>query len=590
MAEDDSKPPVKQPRPPIRKPPPTRGRATLSNGRAVLAGQTRRRAIAPRQILEKLDATGNAARALNAGLAHQTILELAKRLRPSERLDLDRAIAEVKQAVEIALECMRVGKSASDYQSLVSDALREAAAQTAAGEIDLGLATIEAALDALNRLEAEQGKASQNPRKTLLEAALRQDLLRRDILGVVRRIEALEDLGGSVRVAWTPGYIARAEAFYEEGRRLGVNLTIRIAGEMARQMMNTANLLEEYGDALLRRGRALRTLGERGDNGAQRRLVTEYRNALMRISRQQQPRIWANLQKGLGDVLTNQGERAKKSKLAGALNAYGLALSVFNRKEFPFEWALVRNGMGNTLRILGERHDVQHLNESILAYRDAAEVLNREDFPNEWAILKNNMGNVLKAFGELGDNESLRQSVDAFRASQEVCDRKTAPADWARTQNNLGNSLVLLGRRLNSEADIRDAVIAYEAALEVRNRQEAPAQWANTKHNLGTALSTLGQWGDAISLQRAIQELKDALEIRTRLEQPYFWAQSTENLARAEAALASRTQDLHMMIVAHVRAQQALDEFGRQNAAQDFARVGRFADRLAEVIQHSSRR
>src|SRR5439155_8352920 len=65
-----------------------------------------------------------------AGLERQTIIKLAKRLKPDEVLDLDQAITELTRAVEVALDVIATGERGANQDDFVNAVLARVAGKT----------------------------------------------------------------------------------------------------------------------------------------------------------------------------------------------------------------------------------------------------------------------------------------------------------------------------------------------------------------------------------------------------------------------------------------------------------------------------
>jgi hypothetical protein len=116
----------------------------------------------------------------------------------------------------------------------------------------------------LDRREAEERDAARRARVALLEAGVRQDILRRDAASVARRIESLVVVDHPTeRPAWRPEFQTQYDTYYEDGETKGVNLSLSVAIELARRMLTTAQDSDERGVAASLLGTALKALGER---------------------------------------------------------------------------------------------------------------------------------------------------------------------------------------------------------------------------------------------------------------------------------------------------------------------------------------
>jgi hypothetical protein len=133
-----------------------------------------------KKILAALEARGETASAAEAGVERRTILELARRLKPDEVLDFPQALVEVRAAVETAVQTMETGARPSNLGQLVDTVLAGIAAKTRDGDIEGAAREADQGFAEWQRAEAERRALSVRSGIALLEAGLRQDVLRRD--------------------------------------------------------------------------------------------------------------------------------------------------------------------------------------------------------------------------------------------------------------------------------------------------------------------------------------------------------------------------------------------------------------------------
>ena len=138
------------------------------------------------QLLEQRGVLKTAER---GGLERDIVLKLAKRLKPDDTLDFDRAVAELENAITIAVDAIARGKRRSNEDEFVNDVLKAVAAHTQAGETERAVEALDDALRELDTREVQQRETLKRLRLTLLHAAIEQDILRRDALSAARRVE-----------------------------------------------------------------------------------------------------------------------------------------------------------------------------------------------------------------------------------------------------------------------------------------------------------------------------------------------------------------------------------------------------------------
>jgi tetratricopeptide (TPR) repeat protein len=381
---------------------------------------------------------------------------LAQRLNPDVQ-DFDQAVTELERAVEIALDVIARGERGSNEDAFVNAVLAEVAEKTRNNDLDGAAKAVDDALNELQKQEAEQREVARRRRIIFLEAAIRQHTLRRDAGAVAKRIEQLIAVEHATdRPAWHRRFRARYDEYLEDGASKGVNFSLEVAIECARQMAITAQDADERGIAAHLLGDALQTRGQR-ETGTERldEAVTAYHTALTEFARERVPLDWAATQKNLGLALQTLGEReGGGARLEEAVAAYHTALTEFTRKRVPLDWAATQNNLGNALQTLGQRESgTTRLEQAVNAYCDALLERTRERVPLDWAMTQNNLGNALATLGERESGTArLEQAVNAYRNALKEYTRERLPLQWTMTQNNLGNALSKLGERESSTA------------------------------------------------------------------------------------------------------------------------------------------
>jgi tetratricopeptide (TPR) repeat protein len=555
----------------------------------------------PPEVLDKLFAAlgtrGVTERVDQARIERRMIVELAQRLKPHEvLLYFDQAVKELSAAADTAVENVDMAARGSNLGDFVDAVLARIAAKTRAGDIEGAAREADQGFAEWGRAEAERHALSRRSGIALLEAGLRQDILRRDALAAAHRVERIVALehpdDASARFE---AMRERQGAFYARGSDRGVNFDLLVAIELARLELGSAQdaqqretalhdlgtalaqlgeresstaRLEEavaaYRDALKERtrervpldwaktqnnlGLALAQLGDRESSTARlEEAVIAFRDALKERTRELVPQGWADIQDNLGIALTSLGEyESGTARLEEAVTAHRDALKERTRARVPRDWAKTQNNLGNALTLLGMRErSIARLEEAATAFRDALKESPRERVPLVWADMQNNLGIALFRLGERESGTAhLEEAVTAFRDALKEYSREYAPRNWADTQANLGNALVLLGERENSTTRLEEAVIAYRDALKEYPRERAPRNWADIQNNLGNALMRLGERESSTArLEEAVTAYRDALKERTRERVPLDWAESRGNEGIALMHLAERRVD-----------------------------------------------
>ncbi|MBN3045386.1 tetratricopeptide repeat protein [Pectobacterium brasiliense] len=509
-------------------------------------------------------------------LAYDTVLALAKRLRPDELIDLDCALQELESAVCVALDLITKGHSSYYQDRFVDEVLTSVRQSIVQGQLAQGIQSIEQALDKLELREANEREVARRQRLLLLDTLVSQATLLRDPLRAADAVEKQLNIEQSERPAMSKAFGDRLAEYCKEGEELGLSFPLEVAIVLARKRLMQARGSDERIEAFLWLGKSLSLLGERASSTMLLQEAEQvYRDALGEFTYGEATPDWAKVQNGLGNVLVAQGNReAHPTRLQASVRAYQAALLVFTCERQPLEWAITQNNLGTALQSLGEREgSSERLYEAVQAYQAALTVYTNEHVPLEWARTQNNLGDVLRKLGDYkGSTELLQDAVLAYQAALLGRPRERVPLLWAITQNNLGNVFLSLFERIGSTKILQEAMLAYRNALLESTRERVPMEWATTQNNLGVALWHLGELEDNTEMfHEAVQAYHDALLERTRKRVPLDWATTTNNLANALRSLGEREGIIEFLQEAVQTYQAALLERTRDNVPLDWA-------------------
>jgi tetratricopeptide (TPR) repeat protein len=494
-------------------------------------------------LVEQLERLGAASHP--PAVSESAVIALAQRLSPVEAHDFDRALTELRFAVDIAQDVLAKGEHPAANNALVDGALRQVAAHTSRGELDRAADVVDAALAELARRQLLQQEEMQGRRLVLLNSKFDQAMLRRDEVTAVAAVLQMGAVDDPLRPACAPVVLGKLKATYEEGLSKGVNLALDVAIGLARARLAAALSSDEVGESKIWLGICLTDRGERETGTARlEEAVQVYRSALHQNTLEQLPQRRAATYLNLGVALAILGQRERgNARLQEAVLAYREALKEFTQGGAPLSWAMTQNNLGNALVALGEREGrIDRLEEAVQAYRRALNEFTADSVPLDWAMTQNNLGAALARLGERQGNVGrLEEAARAFREALQEYTQDRMPLKWAMTQNNLGNVLRALGAREEDVARLEEAVFAHREALKEFTRERAPIDWALTSNNLGTSLMALGERERGTTvLEQAKSAFGDALMVLAEDTMPRHQQMALSNLQRVRGLILDR--------------------------------------------------
>jgi tetratricopeptide (TPR) repeat protein/competence protein ComGC len=337
-----------------------------------------------KRVLDELVRQGVVKRAGDVGIETSVIVSLAARLKPTQKLDFAQAVVEVSHVVDIAMTVATQG-SGSTSDQLINEVLKRVAEKTRANDPVGATREAEDGFARWEKQEAERRTSASAEGVTLLQAALKTDLLRFDAGAVARRVEKIGSLEheNDPKALFNSVGVEQAQ-FVREGEDKGVNFSLEVAIAIGRRLVELARDPDQRGEALTNLGVALEDLGERqGQVGMLEEAAKTYRLALEERTRERVPFNWAITQINLGDALLALGERqSDTTRLEEAVAAFHAALGEVTHDRAPFEWAGTQLDVGNALMRLGERETgTEKLDEAVQAYHAALEEWTRTSAP-----------------------------------------------------------------------------------------------------------------------------------------------------------------------------------------------------------------
>jgi hypothetical protein len=107
---------------------------------------------------------------------------------------IGQTVTEFRYSVGVAAEVINKGHGTANEDAFVRKVLKRVAEMTKEGKLDSGSQALDEALAELDRRGQKRKQSLQIAEKSLLEASVQQQLLRRDPSSVATRVEALAAL------------------------------------------------------------------------------------------------------------------------------------------------------------------------------------------------------------------------------------------------------------------------------------------------------------------------------------------------------------------------------------------------------------
>lgn len=292
------------------------------------------------------------------------------------------------------------------------------------------------------------------------------------------------------------------------------------------------------------------------------------REALSKVSRRKDRRLWAVLQAELANSLLlspgcdlrgeeeaitaygealvawPRGERTERAEVeidlalayagrrAGAprenvekgLRCIWRALRLITQETAPRLWARAWSARGELLAQRETGSSLRHWNQAIEAYRRALQVQSPEAAPRDWSPTMLGLGNALLARSQERPVGDLEEAILTYRQLLAMCD--ATDSNWVPAQINLA---IALSQR-DGSGSREEAVKTVRQALAVLSRHRAPEEWAKVQQLLGNLLI---ESDGADDREEAITAFRRALRVWRREIAPLRWAEISIELAEA---------------------------------------------------------
>ncbi|MEQ1781345.1 MAG: hypothetical protein ABMA14_08300 [Hyphomonadaceae bacterium] len=425
------------------------------------------------------------------------IVALAQRIN-REVTDWEQAVHELNAAVDLALTISFEAKRPQNTELFARSVLHRVSKLTEAANLQGAVREIDGAILQWEEEERTRRQVSTSTATLLLEAAVRQHMLSRDVKTAAARLLQQLDLEQPLQ---TEERYMRAELLATKYRTAGQGTKSAISLEVAiaflRHVVREATAVGQAQWSTIIR-----------DLPRSRPAVSDYA-ALM-------TRIWF-LRLLLGETLVERGRLDSNSthlyeSLAVLKECRNFNMHIkITESQFP----QLNTGIGRACLELAEREDTPlRINQAIKAFRVALAIFERRE--GDVLSVINAQTDLAVALSMDDDNEArVMESVALARWALANCPSEISPLNLAVVHNSLGTGLSILGRRRKHGPWLEEAIKNYQSGEALTNRDIELVAWLSVRINWASALIELGE------INGKLAQLVEAIEILEGISADY---------------------------------------------------------------------
>lgn len=252
------------------------------------------------------------------------------------------------------------------------------------------------------------------------------------------------------------------------------------------------------------------------------------RNALSLIKRNEQKKLWAELQYFLAKALAETTSLNRAENLDLTITHYQQALTVYTQEQSPTEWARTHTNLGRAYIDRTRGPADENIEYAIQHCADALRVWTPEKFPEEWAGVHNNLADAYVQRIQGTPDENMELAIFHAQQALRIWTRERFSHYRGLALNNLGNAYIRRVRGTRRE-NVELAILHYQDARSVY--KEPSFESAMVLNNLAHAYSERLAGDRAENLERAIAHYEKALSIFTISSFPQRYALAHNNVA-----------------------------------------------------------
>jgi len=473
-----------------------------------LAQQNSRLEALENLLVASLQATGQDGAALGSGVSEKALIQLAQRI-ATDVQDPAQAIKELEYAVDLAVTVQRNAASGAGTDDPVLDRVGHLSADGAFSE----------AADTLEQALAHEEAAHLARSTQLLNAAIEQDILRRDPVAGAGHILRLLDAQAGGRARFEDLSQTYMEWFVK-ARDRGLWIDFRIGEELARLMQTRAETSFQQGRTRNFLGVMCHMRGERiSGSAALLAAIAAFEEAQTFWPQSDFADDWAKAQMNLANSLHALAQRDPgNDRIERAIAAYDTALQARHKDEDPFSWAQIQMNRCTALRTQAElTGDLSVALKSLEGAEAALAIRTREANGDAWATALLNRGMCKRLVGQIRAEENgLLQAQADLNQAIEYWQDDPESYFLSMAQQQLGLCAYTLWPMTRRPQDLMTALHHFDLALVGLGEERSPVDRLMTKGHHGLAHAALAlatnDTSAHISAIRQVGEICDTLE------------------------------------------------------------------------------
>jgi len=320
-------------------------------------------------------------------------------------------------------------------------------------------------------------------------------------------------------------------------------------------------------------------------------VIEHYEEALTFLRYSENPKLYAGIQKKLGDIYRRLSVDNNDQELCiWATESYEEALRVYNHENFPVDYAKTKIGLSKTYEVLSEiEDDITYIEKAIESYNDSLSILNKSEFPLQYAEIQTNLGNSYSSLANVknqGDNSS--KAVEAYNIALEFINPNDFPTDFAKTKNNLGVAYRASGVLEKDVEKLENAIECFNDCINILEGKGSDEEAGMIKNNIGDtcyAIYSINREPDL--LFKSIESYNDSKTTYNKESFPDDFALIERKIGKSYLEL-SRYKDYENYSEAAIQSfTNSLEYFTREESSEENGLINKYIGDLYSNVTES---